>query len=336
MKNLAHCVLFHGKKNKHMKMKRNKRKEILQRRLLLITTFLLLLLIGVLVEKIVAGRKSKIQAVSSETVATQWKTETEAVTEHVTEHEETQVTEETKPQETESQQTEQTPTATGPNGIYKLHMKPADPNNLTVCIDPGHQRYGDSTKEPNGPGSSTMKARVTGGATGVATGVPEYQLTLQIGLLLKSELESRGYTVVMTRETHDVNISNMERAQYATANNAEVTVRIHGNSINDSSVHGALTMAPSEGNPYVGEIAAPSYRLSKCILEHYCQTTGMRNRGVSITDTMTGINWCTSPVTIIEMGFMSNATDDCNMQDASYQSAMVCGIADGIDEYFGR
>ncbi len=320
-----------------MKKKRYRRKDITQRNALMVATVILLVLIVVLVAKVVTSKNSKAHTPATEAKATEWIKETEKATELVVKNtEETQSMEEKKEPETETQQVEQTPTATGPNGTYKLHMKPADPNNLTVCIDPGHQRYGDSTKEPNGPGSSVMKARVTGGATGVATGVPEYQLTLQIGLLLKSELQSRGYTVVMTRETHDVNISNMERAQYATANNAEVTVRIHGNSINDSSVHGALTMAPSEGNPYVGEIAAPSYRLSKCILEHYCQTTGMRNRGVSITDTMTGINWCTSPVTIIEMGFMSNATDDCNMQDTAYQNAMVCGIADGIDEYFGR
>ena len=60
-----------------------------------------------------------------------------------------------------------------------------------------------------------MKARVTSGATGVASGVKEHELTLEIALLLRTELESRGYTVLLTRETHDVNISNMERAQMA-------------------------------------------------------------------------------------------------------------------------
>ena len=53
-------------------------------------------------------------------------------------------------------------------------------NGLTVVIDPGHQRKGDSTPEPNGPDSSTMKARVTGGTSGRTTGVMEYELTLDI------------------------------------------------------------------------------------------------------------------------------------------------------------
>ena len=204
-----------------------------------------------------------------------------------------------------------------------------------IMLDPGHQRNGDSTTEPNGPDSSEMKARVTDGTTGSTTGVAEYELTLEISLLLKTELESRGYTVLLTRDTHDVNISNMERAQMANDAGADITVRVHANSYSDSSVHGAETLAPSTGNPYVADIAEDSQRLGKEIINAYCSATGMNNRGVKIDDTMTGINWCEMPVTIIELGFMSNATDDTNMQDDAYQDKMIQGIADGIDAYFG-
>lgn len=204
-----------------------------------------------------------------------------------------------------------------------------------VMLDPGHQLAGDSTMEPNGPNSSEMKERVSDGTVGVSTGIKEYELTLEISLMLKEELEARGYTVLMTRETHDVNISNMERAQMANEAGADITVRIHGNFYSDTTVYGAEALAPSTGNPYVADIAEDSQKLSQTIITAYCDATGMKNCGVKIDDTMTGINWCEMPVTIIELGFLSNPTDDTNMQDDAYQLKMVKGMADGIDTYFG-
>lgn len=207
-------------------------------------------------------------------------------------------------------------------------------NNIIVVIDPGHQSSGDSAKEANGPGSSTMKARVTGGATGVATGVPEYQLNLDVSILLKKELEARGYQVKMTRTTNDVNISNKERAEFASEVNADIAVRIHANSVDSSSVRGALTVSPSNQNPYVASLAEKSMRLSEKILQSYCAATGFQNKGCTKNDGMTGINWSTVPVTILEMGFMSNSEEDRQMQEKSMQKKMANGIADGIDAYF--
>jgi len=208
-------------------------------------------------------------------------------------------------------------------------------NGLVVVIDPGHQKKGDSTKEPNGPESSVMKARVTGGTSGCSTGVMEYELNLAVSLQLRDELELRGYTVYMTRETHDVNISNMERAQFATTVGADIAVRIHANGSENASVSGALALAPSSDNPYVSSLSSESQSLGRCILDAYCAATGMKNQGVVSSDTMTGINWSTVPVTILEMGYMTNQTDDINMEDSGYQQKMVQGIADGIDDYFG-
>ena len=209
-------------------------------------------------------------------------------------------------------------------------------NGRIVGIDPGHQgSWVDmSAQEPNAPGSSQMKARCTTGTTGNYTHLEEYQLNLDVSLKLKSILESRGYQVVMTREDNDANISNAERAQKVAAAGAEIYVRVHANSSEDSSVSGALTMCQSVENPYVGNLYEQSYRLSQVILNAYCEATGFGNRGVMITDTMTGINWSTIPVTIIEMGFMSNQSDDTTMADSSFQNQMAEGIANGIDAYF--
>ena len=207
--------------------------------------------------------------------------------------------------------------------------------NKVVVIDPGHQLKGDSTPEPNGPNSSTMKARVTSGTTGVATRVPEYIMNLSISLQLRDELVKRGYTVYMTREVHEVNISNKERAQYATTVGADIAVRIHGNGNANQSVYGAEAYVPGPSNPYVSNLASASNTLGKYILDEYCKATGFRNRGVFVSDTMTGMNWSTVPVTILEVGFMSNADEDRRMQEESVQANMVQGIANGIDKYFG-
>ncbi len=211
---------------------------------------------------------------------------------------------------------------------------PASGGGRIICIDPGHQGKGDNTREPIGPGSATTKARVTGGTHGTTSGLYEYQLTLAVGQLLQSELTSRGYTVYMTRTSHDVNISNMERAQYANSVGAAITIRLHANGANSASTAGALALAPSAANPYVGNLAKQSQLLSSKVISGYCAATGFANKGVQVNDTMTGINWCTMPVTIIEMGFMTNPSDDLNMANAEFQKKMAKGIADGVDAYF--
>ena len=205
-----------------------------------------------------------------------------------------------------------------------------------IAIDPGHQGYNVdmSAQEPMGPGSSEMKAKATTGTQGSFTGVPEYELNLNISKQLREELKNRGYEVMLTREDNDTAISNKERAELATQYGADIYVRIHANGSDDSSVNGAFTMIPSAQNPYVGALHDKSYALGEAVINAYCESCKIKNSGVQIFDNMTGINWSTVPVIILEMGFMSNESDDTNMENPDFQKLMVQGIANGIDAYF--
>lgn len=205
-----------------------------------------------------------------------------------------------------------------------------------IVIDAGHQDHANLGKEPVGPGSSKMKMKVSGGAKGCVSGLYEYQLNLTVAKKLRDILEKRGYEVIMVREKNDVNITNVQRAKVANEAGADAFIRIHANSSTKSSIHGAMTICQTSHNPYNASVYKKSKKLSVSVLDNLVSKTGCKKNSVWETDTMTGINWCEVPVTIVEMGYMSNPSEDRSMASESYQDKIAQGIADGIDGYFGQ
>ena len=161
----------------------------------------------------------------------------------------------------------------------------------------------------------------------------EYELTLELSLKLQERLMDSGYQVVMTRTTNDVDISNAERAEVANRANADAFVRIHANGSEDSSVEGAMTICQTSDNPYNGELYEESKQLSENILDELVEETGCEKQYVWETDSMSGINWCQVPVSIVEVGYMSNPEEDALLATEDYQDKVVEGIARGIEKY---
>ena len=205
----------------------------------------------------------------------------------------------------------------------------------TVVIDPGHSAVVAEGTEPLGPGSTENKAADTSGTSGTVSGLAEYELTLSASQKPRDVLQDRGYTVLMTRESNDVPVSCIERADVANNAEADAFVRIHANGSEDSSVKGAMTICITPDNPFYPELYEQARALSDCIINKLSESAGCENDGVWETDSMSGNNWSQVPATIVEMGYMTNPEEDALMATEDYQNKIVRGIADGIDQYFG-
>lgn len=214
----------------------------------------------------------------------------------------------------------------------------AENETIIVALDPGHQAPGQDmdVTEPVGPGAEEETAALTEGGTGVGTGQEEYELNLAVAEYLKEELTARGYQVYMTRETDDVALSSAQRAQAANASGAQIVIRLHADTDEDTSEHGVWVSAPSYDNPYTTEICKKSNALSDIVMGAYCEKTGLSQKGLYTIDSLAGVNWSEIPVCTLEMGYLSNAEDDAYMAQDANRQTMAEGIADGVDLYFGR
>ncbi len=133
---------------------------------------------------------------------------------------------------------------------------------MLIGIDPGHQDHANRDKEPLAPGSSEMKKKVSSGTQGVKTRINEYETDLVVALKLRDRLEAEGARVIMTRETNDVDISNVERALMMNEANVDIWLRVHCNGNKKRDVHG-MSMYVRDSGPCAEE----SYAAGELLLE---------------------------------------------------------------------
>ncbi len=201
-----------------------------------------------------------------------------------------------------------------------------------IGIDAGHQSACDNVLEAVSPRGSFLKPRMSGGATGVKTGAQEAVINLQIALKLQAMLTDAGATVVMTRQTQDVSLSNKERAVLMNQSGVDVWLRLHCDASTNASTSGASVLLPSAVE--TPAIYVQSVYLATSVLNGFCSSTGAKNLGLLSLDNQTGFNWSERPVIALEMGQLSNVTDDVRLNRDSYQTNCAQGMFDGLVEYF--
>jgi N-acetylmuramoyl-L-alanine amidase len=206
-----------------------------------------------------------------------------------------------------------------------------------VVIDPGHDLRANSDTEPIGPGSSTRKVKDGGGTHGVVSGLREAELNLRVALRLRAQLERAGVKVVMTRTlTAGTSIGNIARARIANRAGAALFLRIHADGSTEPSSRGTHTLYPALRKGWTDDVYAESRRAARIVQGELRAALGFPDRGLQERADFTGFNWADVPVILVEMGFMTNPTEDRLLATSAYQRRAAVGLCRGALRYLGR
>ena len=202
---------------------------------------------------------------------------------------------------------------------------------LTIGINPGHQRTTITKLYPLAPGSSKKAKGVKTGACGKWTRVNEYETTLAIGLKLADLLTQQGATVVITRTTNDVMLTNIDRAKMLNDAGVDVALQLHCNSISNTKAEGNSAYIRT-----TTEYAEVNRAIGKCITAAISAECGCKDLGVKVNNNYMSLNWTTTPSVLLEMGYISNKKEDALLASDAYRNKMAVGIMEGLCAYFGR
>jgi N-acetylmuramoyl-L-alanine amidase len=198
-----------------------------------------------------------------------------------------------------------------------------------VCLDPGHgtpPAIGRQV-EPIGPGSSTMKIKDGGGASGEAA------VALAVALKARKLLLARGYRVAMTRTGPTYAGGNIARARFCNVRHAALMIRIHADGSNDPSQHGVKTLVPALRRGWTDDIYARSLRAGRAVQTALLRTTRARNAGILFRSDLTGFNWANVPAILVETGFMTNPTEGRLLKSPAYQLKVARGLVAGTQAF---
>lgn len=177
---------------------------------------------------------------------------------------------------------------------------------LTICIDAGH-----GGKDPGG----------------MANGVVEKEIALDVSLMLREMLEARSAKVVMTR-TGDTYPELEDRCTLANTSDCHLFVSIHANiAPNDDGVTGFEVFykeGSDKGAAFAGAIVAAM-----------ANVTDAPNRGAKKDPRgLRVLEKTRMPATLVELGFMSNAGEARRLVNKTYQRQLAEAIVAGIAKHW--
>lgn len=200
-----------------------------------------------------------------------------------------------------------------------------------VGIDAGHQAEADLALEPISPGSISKRFAMTEGCFGIRTNNRESVINLDVSNELAELLKRFGATVVTSRQTEKVSISNIARATLMNESGVDFWLRIHCDHSSDPTLFGARILLPNSIHNF--NISAKSALLGRCVIDNYCLSVGTLALTSRSLTTETGFNWSAVPVAALELGYLSNAATDLALSNPEYRRQCAEGIFLGIAEY---
>ena len=203
-----------------------------------------------------------------------------------------------------------------------------------IAIDPGHDSRANLGTEPIGPGSKRRKIKDGGGTRGVRTGTPEHVVNLSVGLRLRRLLTERGYCVTMTRErATGRSMGNVARARIANRAGAALFVRIHADGSENRSTRGSSTLYPARRRGWTDDVLPASRTAAGLLQRELVRALGSADRGIVPRSDMTGFNWSDVPVVLVELGFLTNPSEDRLLARGAYRQRAAEGLARGIERF---
>jgi N-acetylmuramoyl-L-alanine amidase len=227
------------------------------------------------------------------------------------------------------------------SAVTPLHLK------KVIVIDAGH-----GGKDPGAKGADSR----------------EKDINLAAARTLKAKLERTGhYRVVMTRDS-DTFVPLETRVQIARRADADLFISLHSDSGPDPSVRGATVYTLSDKgsdrvvrgvmgqNDWFINVDLPGRdrAVNQILLDLTQRAT--RNRSASFAEDV--LNRIADrvdlqrrnhrdagfvvllapdvPAVLLEMGFITNADDEAELNDSAKRDHLMSGVAESIDDYFGQ